>query len=199
MKEVFSVLAGVLFVVGFIPYIRAIWRDRHLLAGTPGKAEPRKVSWVIWASLDTITTAGMVDQGTLNGQIVAAVAGAWVVAALAWRYGASGWTTLDRCCFGGAFLAIVLWKVFGDSLFGIVTSLVVVSLGSIPTFVSAWKDPGREDKLAWTIFWVSCVCAVIAIPEWRLADAAQPIAFFAIETMMMYVLYVRPRTDAVAS
>jgi len=187
MKETLSILAGLLFVAAFVPYIRAILRK---------ETKPAKASWLIWASLDTITLAGMFFKDTVNGQILGAVLGAWVVAVLALKYGTPGWTKLDKACLVGAVLGIVLWQVFNDPVFGIVTSLSVVFLGSIPTFTSAWKDPSRENKLAWTIFWVSCVCAVIAIPHRTLADAAQPITFFAIETIMMYILFVRPRSLA---
>lgn len=185
MKETLSALAGLLYVAGYIPYIRAILQK---------ETKPAKSSWLIWASLDTITLAGMFVKHSVNGQILGAIIGAWVVAILALKYGMSGWTKLDKFCLGGAVLGIVLWRAFGNSVFGIMTSLSVMSIGSIPTFASAWKNPSHENKLAWTIFWISCVCAVIAIPHWTLADAAQPITFFAIESVMMYILYVRPRS-----
>lgn len=184
MKEIFSVIAGLLFVGAFVPYIRAILQK---------ETKPAKASWLIWASLDTITLAGMFFKDTVNGQILGAVLGAWVVAVLALKYGTLGWTKLDKFCIGGAVIGIVLWQVFNDPVFGIITSLIVIFLGSIPTFTSAWRDPSRENKLAWTIFWISCVCAIIAVPQWTLADAAQPITFLVIETVMMYILFVRPR------
>lgn len=183
MREALSALAGLLFVAAFVPYIRAILRK---------ETKPAKASWLIWASLDTITLAGMFSKGTTNGQILGAVLGSWVVVVFAMKYGTSGWTKLDKLCIGGAVLGITLWGVFNSPVLGIATVLGVVFTGSIPTFVSAWKDPSREDKLAWTIFWVSCVCAVIAIPHWTIADVSQPITFFAIETIMMYILFVRP-------
>lgn len=67
MKETLSVLAGLLFIAGFIPYIRAILRK---------ETKPAKASWIIWASLDTITIAGMYAKDTVNGQILGAVIGA---------------------------------------------------------------------------------------------------------------------------
>lgn len=185
MKEVLQVLAGLLYIAAFVPYIRAILRK---------ETKPAKASWLIWASLDTITLAGMFFNNTVNGQMLGVVLGAWVVALLALKYGTPGWTKLDKFCLGGGVLGIVLWQVFNDPILGIVTSLSVIFLGSFPTFTSAWKDPSRENKLAWTIFWVSCVCAVIAIPHWTLADAIQPITFFVIETIMMYILFIRPRS-----
>lgn len=192
-KSVLSIIAGFLFVLGFIPYIRAILRKE---TKETKPAKPAKASWLIWASLDTITLTGMFFEKTVNGQILGAVLGAWVVVALALKYGTPGWTKLDKFCLAGAVLGIVLWRMFNNPALGIMTSLSVVFIGSIPTFASAWKDPSREDKLAWTIFWISCVCAVIAIPQWTLADASQPITFFAIETIMMYILYIRPRSLA---
>lgn len=182
IRSVLSIVAGLLFIAAFVPYIRAIVR---------GDTKPAKASWVIWASLDSITIAGMYSKDAVNGQILGAVLGAWTVAVLAFRYGTPGWTLLDKFCLGGAVLGIVLWQVFSNPVLGIVTSLLVVFLGSIPTFTSAWKDPSKEDRTAWTIFWSSCVVAVVAIPSWTLQDASQPITFFVIESIMMYILYVR--------
>jgi hypothetical protein len=188
-RNALSIIAGIMFLVGFVPYIRAILRK---------ETKPAKASWIIWASLDYIVFAGMIAEKTVNGQILGAVAGATIVIGLALKYGTSGWTNIDKLCLGGAVLGIALWRVFNDPVLGIMTSCTVAFFGSIPTFVSAWKDPSREDKLAWTIFWVSCVCAVIAIPHWTPADAAQPLTFFAIESVMMYILYTRPRSLAPA-
>lgn len=186
-KNVLTLIAGVLFLLGFVPYIRAIVR---------GETKPAKASWVIWATLDTITLAGMFFKNAINGQIIGAVIGAWVVVILALIYGTRGWTKLDKYCLGGAVLGIALWVAFDNPVLGIVVSNIVVFLGAIPTFKSAWGDPSREDKMAWTIYWLSCVCAVLAIPAWTLADATQPVIFFITETVMMYILYVRARAFA---
>ncbi len=177
-----SVVSGVLFVAGFVPYIRAILR---------GETKPAKASWIIWATLDYIVLAGMIAEKTVNGQILGAVIGATIVIGLAMKYGASGWTKVDIFCLAGAVLGIILWLIFSNPVFGIMTSCTVAFIGSFPTFISAWKDPSLEDKVAWTIFWLSCVCAMIAIPKLTLADAAQPTTFFAIESIMMVILYTR--------
>lgn len=184
LKGVLSLVAGVLFVAAFVPYIRAILQK---------KTQPAKASWVIWATLDSITCAGMLVKHAVNGQIIGAILGAWMVVILAMKYGKPGWTRLDKFCLGGAVLGIALWTIFSCPALGIVTSLSVVFLGSIPTFANAWHDPSKEDRTAWTIFWVSCVFAVVAIPAFTWADAAQPLTFFSIETIMMYILYFRPR------
>lgn len=182
IKSVLSVVAGFLFVGGFVPYIKAILR---------GETKPAKASWIIWTSLDLTLLAGMIAENTVNGQIVGAVAGAMIVIGLTMKYGTAGWTRSDIRCLIGAILGITLWLIFKNPNFGILMSCGVAFVGSFPTFISAWEDPSREDKIAWTIFWISCVCAMFAIPHLTLADVAQPVTFFLIETIMMFILYVR--------
>jgi len=182
MKEIFSVLAGVIFVIGYIPYIISILRK---------KTKPAKASWIIWLSLDTITIASMFAMNALNGQMIGAVIGAWVIVILALKYGTPGWTLLDKICITGAIFGIVMWQLFDSPLLGILINLAVTFIGSIPTFLSAWEDPGREDKLAWILFLMSCICALIAVPDWNLADAAQPITFFVIEATVVAIIFLR--------
>jgi hypothetical protein len=184
MKTTLSLIAGILFIIAFIPYIIAIVRRQ---------TRPSKASWLIWAALDTIVLAGMYAEHTMNGQIIGATVGAWIIFVLSIKYGTSGWSRLDLFCLAGAVIGIGFWQTFNDPTLGILISCGVAILGSMPTFKSAWKNPAQEDKLAWTIFWLSCVCALAAIPAWTVADAAQPIAFSVIESTMMVILYIRVR------
>jgi hypothetical protein len=183
-KSILSTLAGILCVIGYIPYIRAILKK---------ETKPAKASWIIWAALNSITVAGMIEKHTVNDQILGATIGTWVVFLLALKYGKSGWRLLDKLCLGGAAFGIVLWWIFDNPVVGIITSLSVAFLGSFPTFKSAWNNPSQEDRAAWTIYGLSSVMAVLAIPAWTLADAAQPITFLMIETIMIYLLWLGPR------
>lgn len=184
MREVLSVVSGILFFGACLPYIVAIIRK---------KTEPKKATWLIWAIMDTVIFAGMYAKGVTNGQIIAAVLSGWIIAALALKYGIPGWSKTEKRCLGGTVLGIVLWAMFKNPLLGIVIICIVGLLGSVPTFQSALENPEKEDRLAWTIWWISCVVAVLAIPHWTLADAAQPLAFATIESIMMYLLWIRPR------
>ena len=185
MKETMSYLAGLFYVAAFLPYVHAILQK---------KTKPKRATWIVWASLDIITLAAMYKTDTVNWQILGATVGALIVAGLSLKFGIPGWKKLDKLCLAGAILGIAFWKTFSSPTLGIMISLCVGFLGSFPTFESAWKHPERENKWAWTIFWISCVFAVIAIRHWTLDDAAQPIMFLVIETIMMYILFVHARS-----
>ena len=180
MRETFSLIAGILLVCGYVPYIRAILK---------GTTKPAKASWAIWACLDTVALYGMYLQNSVNGQIVGATLGAIVVAMLSIKYGKPGWTKLDEYCLAGAVIGISL--IFLSPRWSLLASLATIFVGSFPTFRSAWNDPRLENKLAWTLGWFSCVFAICAVPKWTVQDAAQPMTFFAIQTVMMYLLYCR--------
>lgn len=206
-KETLTVIAGALFVISFVPYGTAILINNERLARTrtvrllskvfkvTEPARPMWSSWLIWATLDTITLAAMVTEGTLNGQIVGVVGGAWIIFALTLKYGEASWTWLDTFCLVGAIVGIAV-ILTGDGVLTLKISMAVVIIASVPTAVSAWKDPTNENRIAWSIMWISCVAAVFAIPgiplEWKFADMAQPLVFFGIETVVVVILYLRP-------
>lgn len=183
IRSLFSILSGIIFLAGFFPYIRAVLR---------GRAKPSKSSWIIWASLDTVALAGMCVSHTLNGQILAATCGSWMVVILALKHGIPGWSKLDKTCLVGALLGILLWIIFANPVLAILASMSVVFLGSMPTFRSVWEDPDRENLAAWVCYWISCIFSFLAIPRWTLAAAAQPMVFFAMDTIVLALL-LRPK------
>ena len=61
--KILSIVAGILFLLGFVPYIKAIRQ---------GTAKPSKVTWFVWAVLNSIVLGGMYTKDSLNGQIVGA-------------------------------------------------------------------------------------------------------------------------------
>ncbi len=180
--SVLSAIAGLLQFCGLAWYVYKIIRKQ---------VRPAKATWIIWASLDVIAFAGMYHEGKVNGLITGATIGVLGVVVSAMIYGTSGWTRTDKICFGGTITAILSWWALDNAVFGIIVSLIAMCIGSIPTFISGWEKPDGENKLAWTIFAVSGLCAVIAIPQPTLADAAQPIVFLAIDLGVLSVVCIR--------
>jgi len=190
LKNTLSILSGILFFAGFIPYIVSILK---------GVAKPSKASWIVWCALDAVTIAGMLAKHSITGQIVGAFVGSCALVVLSLKYGKSGWTRIDKGCLVGGALGILLWAAFRDADYGIVVSMSVVLIGTIPTIISAWQNPANEDRTAWTIFFLSCMPAMAAIPAWTWADALQPSVYLTGDTVMVFILYARPSLLAKAT
>lgn len=183
-KEIWALLGGIIAAIATAPYIIAILRK---------KARPTRVSWLIWSIIDTLVVAGMVSKHTMNWQMGVATLGAYTIFLLAVKYGEGNWKTIDKVCLVGALIGLVLWKMFDNATFGIIIGLVMLFLGAIPTFVSAWHDPSKEDRVAWLLFWLSCIATMLSISKWTIDIIAQPILFTVIESTMMFILWIKPR------
>lgn len=177
----FSVLSGILTILGYIPYLRAIVRK---------ETQPVLTTWVIWATLDTIALAAMIVKDTTNGSIISAAVGSWVVVALTLKYGVIRWAWVDGVCFVGALFGIGL--IFGSPRWALQVTLASILVSAVPTFFSTWQDPNRENKAAWIIYFFACVVAVLSIRKWTMEDAAQPIVFLVVSLVMLVLLLIVP-------
>lgn len=178
-----NTLSGILFFVAFLPYIITI---------VGGQTIPSPLSWAIWASVDTLALVAMMKKKVAVGQLIGAVSGAWIVTVLAILYGKPEMRLMEWIAIAGAVVGIALWKIYGDSIFGIVCSQIAVFVGAFPTFMGAYANPKQEDALSWCIWTASCFCALFAVKKWTVADALQPVTFATIETVMVLLVVVRP-------
>lgn len=183
MKKKFSLLSGILFFAAFLPYVWAIVHRQTV---------PSPVSWAIWAAVDTLALVAMKKANALNGQIMGAVAGAWVITTLALIFGEPTMGSIEWVSIVGAVAGIVLWQMTGKPKLAIICSQAAVFVGAVPTFASAYANPGLENPVAWSIWLTSCICMLIAVPKWDLANALQPITFTVIEAVMVILVVFRP-------
>lgn len=178
-----NTVSGVLCFIAFLPYVLAIAR---------GQTVPSPVSWAIWASVDTLALLAMRKERAMSGQLTGAVAGAWIITILALIFGRSAMGTVEWLSISGAVAGIILWQRTGNAVFAIICAQIAVLAGAIPTFVGAYNDPSQEDAVAWSIWFVSCICALLAIKKWDIANALQPLTFAVVETVMVVLVIIRP-------
>ena len=183
-KEMFSVIAGILSICGLALYIRSI---------IVGETKPAKASWIIWATITTITMISLYLEGSINGQIVGSTIGNWGVVIALFRY-KSIWKPSHKFYIASAFVGIVLSVLFRDPMFAIAISLGVTLIGAFPTFSSTWEDSNREYKPTWTLYAISCIFVLLAIPELSVKDCIQPITYAIVGGVMIYLLYLRPKS-----
>ena len=194
-KEFANWLAGLLYAIGFVPYILSIWWTRELPAGAIGKTVPEKASWTVWAIIDTILFFGMLARNSVNGQIIAASIGIWATVIFAMKFGRPGWKPRDKWCLSISLFGLILWQLFSNPEIGILVGLAAGCIAAWPTFEEAWKHPGSEpflSKLGWITFAVGSVVALFAVPKWDIANAAIPIVFALIDIPATLIICLRP-------
>ncbi len=184
MQEALSILAGALFTAAFVPYLRDIWKKE-------GWAEPSITSFGIWSVLDSITLATMWAHGTFSWQVFGGLLGAIAVFLSALFRGTFSWGWVDTACTALAALGAFAWATSGNPLLGLACSLFATFIAVGPSAAGAWKDPSKESKTAWTMFFVACLIQICAIRDWTTAGIAQPLTFLAVNTTMAGIVWFR--------
>ncbi len=186
-QEVGSALGAVFALGGYIPYIRGI---------LSGKTKPSKVTWILWVALDLLTLAGMIASHSINGQIVAAIAGGIFVTYMAVKRGHNEWTYREKGYLVGGAMGILLWFITRDPRAAIAISLLVVFFAAFPTYELAWKRPQDENLRAWMCGAFAGIPVLVTLPEWTPGNAAQPFSWTIINgitvLILIYRLYIRP-------
>ena len=179
--HVSSVLAhapGVLFGLGYVLLIVDILRK---------KWRPQRVTWFIWTAVNFIVLWGMYQKHAVNDVIVVATICTAAVAGLSvWR-GLGGWTTMDKLCVGGAVIGAAIAAIRPTA--GLVASCLVILIGALPTFAHAYREPKKENFLAWGFFWMGSTWCALCLPDRSLAVSAQPITFLLLNAIVFSLLW----------
>ncbi|MBX4199077.1 hypothetical protein KW800_02260 [Candidatus Parcubacteria bacterium] len=187
-KSFLNNLSGALIILAFVPLIiSVVWKGY----------KPPKSSWIIWAVVDTVIAVGMYQKHALNMQLIGTLLGVWIAVAVLLKYGESGWSRWQITQLVIAAIGVGLWQIFGESNIGIATGCGLLFLGAVDSWKDAWQNPEGQKNIwgraSWTLFWVSCPPAVLAVSQHSFAGYAQPITFLAIESVMMFlILFAQP-------
>lgn len=184
--ETLSILSGVVLGAANLIYIVSTIR---------GNTKPTRGSWVTWAVLDAVLLWSMYTKHVVNGQVIAGLASSAAVATLSLfpRWGKPGWTKIEKICLAAMPLGLALWWLEHDASWGIGIFLLLIAIGCLPTYESAWIDPGRESRWAWTLSFFSSVIMTCALTDWSFASAAQPVVWLLTQIPMMYFVWLHKK------
>lgn len=178
----FGRIAGLVALAGFLPYVVAILRRQ---------TRPNRATWWIWTVVGALLCVSYYSAGARDAiwVPVSYVAGPFVTALLALRYGEGGWTRLDRFCLAGAALSLAIWWGSGSALLALLMNVLLDAFGAIPTVWKTWAAPESEDLAAWVCFFAGSGLNLLALDGWTIESALYPVYLTGIAAVMvMFIL-----------
>lgn len=177
-------VAGIVSLIGFVPYLASVLRK---------KTRPNRATWWIWTVVGTILCASYYASGARHSiwVPVSYMIGPLCTALVSIKYGEGGWTRFDRFCFGGAGASLLLWALSGSALVALIANITIDLLGALPTVKKAYAEPESEDRLSWTLFFVSNALNLLAVETWTIATALYPLYLFTICGIITMILLLR--------
>lgn len=176
-----GIVAGVLALGGYIPYIYTIFT---------GATKPNKATWIIWSVVGGLLAFSYLAEGDPNsiwlplGYFI----GPLIVAILSFRYGYSEWSKLDIICLVTAMISVIPWVLSKDATLTLVINVLIDSTGAIPTLVKTYREPDTEDLTAWTIFFIANTLQLFSISQWHISVIYPVYLFFLAAAMVLLIV-----------
>lgn len=187
IKNVIGIIAIVLTFVGYIPYIRDIFK---------GKTKPHIYSWFLWGFVTTIAFALQVSGGAGIGAYVTLAAALLciVVFILGLRLkGKRDITLSDTLFFVLAFIALFLWLVAKQPVLSAILVTATDLLGFAPTIRKSWNNPHSETLSFYLLNSLRFLLAVIALQHYSIITALYPITWMFANGLFGVLLMIRRR------
>ncbi len=181
----FGVLAAVVSVIAFFPYIFAILK---------GQTKPSGASWWAWTAITFVTVSSSWFAGA-SWQVLflplTLCFSQLAVAILSIKHGDNNWDITNKLAIGGAFLGVVLWLLTGQPLVALIIAILADICASIPNFRHVFTHPEQENQLSWALGWLTAVFEVLAMTTWSLAESGWAV-YFLLNMSLTLFLVLRP-------
>lgn len=189
--EIWALLAFMLSVTSYIPYLYAVMTD---------KTKPTLSAWVSWGLMDCAILAGMYQADTIAWQMVAYLSGVGLVlAASIYKGAALGWTRFDTACVSMVAVAAVGWLITNSAELMISLAVAATVIGTIPLIRNLISGKGTESLLAWVLVLIGGIFGVLAIPHMSIAGALMPVVFVLVQTLVVTLILLKQSDSRLAS
>src|SRR5712691_6833852 len=161
-----GIVAGVFAFADIGLYIIAIF-GRDYRGRRIKKTVPNRATWIIWASVGIILAASYDAAGATDTIWfpIAYALGFIIIAALSIPHGEGGIVLTDLLCLFGAAASAWAWWEFSSPQIALFATISMDAFGAIPTVKKSWREPSKENRLAWSSGFIGSVANVLAI-DW---------------------------------
>lgn len=187
LESIVGQVAGVVFILGFLPYIFSIVK---------GDTKPNRTTWIIWTAIGTVSLVQDYAVGSRSSIWVSAgaVLGPFVIAILSLKYGSKEKDSTEKYYFMGSLAALILWYFTGSPLMGLALNIFIDFCGAMPTILKTWKDPESEDFSSWVMFLTGNLINLFAVRELIALSSIYPIYLYTLSFGMVFIIVRKYRS-----
>ena len=178
-------VAGIIGLLGYIPYVLAIIRR---------KTTPNPATWWIWSVVGWAAFASYYAAGeheTFWLMLTYAV-GPSIIGLLSFKYGkVDALEKFDIACLAISFISVILWQLTDNPLLALTINLAIDITGALPTIRKTYLQPDSEDALSWSVFWTGNTlnfAVILFSGQWNAASIPYPLYLCLLASSMMILI-----------
>lgn len=161
IKIIFAVLALIVSITAFYPYIRDIFLN---------KTKPHVYTWLIWTITQGIAVFALWYGGGGWGAIELTIGTflVFIIFLFSIKKGTKNITKSDTMILFIALLSVIVWWKLDNLILAVVMVSLIDSFGYIPSWRKCWNDPYSETINTWILFIIGNIFAIFALDKYNL-------------------------------
>jgi hypothetical protein len=167
LPEYFAIIGAIIGSLGGLFY---------LYETVVGKAQPNRITWLLWGIFPMVIFAAQKAQGVKGVSWATFVAGfiplLVVVASLFNRKAYWKSEARDYWLMAAAIAGLILWAVTDNPSLALLFSLLADMLAAIPTVIKAARHPRSESWIAYAISAFGFGMSLLSVPTHNLENSA---------------------------
>jgi hypothetical protein len=187
MKEVLTVLATLLAIASFAPYIADTLR---------GRTKPHLYTYLIWTAVTVLVFAGQLEGGAGVGAWATGVVALLllIVLLLCFKFGTSDVTRFDFALLILGLVAIIPWWFTKDPALSVMLATSINVFAFIPTLRKLWHDAASENLLSWVMNMLRHACGVGALATYTVATYFYPLVHLFMSALTVTIIITRSKS-----
>ncbi|MCD4704457.1 hypothetical protein K8R66_00060 [bacterium] len=183
IKAIFGILSAVLVLLGGIPYIINIHRN---------KIQPHILSWIGWAFITALGAFAMLASGSewtvaiLFANTVSCLI--IVIYSILKKNGVWSTSIYDFIFFSLGMLGLVLWQTLNLPILAIICAIIADFSFGLPTIIKTFKSSKSETYFAWSFFVISGLLSLFAVKSFIFSDLAYPLYLFLFDSVVLLLV-----------
>ena len=186
MKEVFGIVAAILTLTGYAPYIRDTIK---------GKTRPHVYSWFLYTLIAFLVFGIQYRHNAGAGAYITLTAGmlCLLLFFLGLRSGEKHITRFDTGVLILTLVAIGIWLLAKQPVISVTLATLVDLMAFIPTIRKTWCEPHTETLSLYTTNVVRYVVALVALSSFTFVNALYPVVWLLANGLFAVGLILRRR------
>lgn len=183
-KLIIAIVASILTVVGFVPYLKDIFAR---------KTKPHLYTWLIWSITQITATIALLYGGGKFGSISLIVGTILVLSTLllSFKYGTKNITKSDKIILALALLAIIVWWQLESPLLALFMVSAIDGIGYIPTIRKSFVDPWSETISFWAMMALVDLLAIASNDQYNLLTTTYITTIFVANIIIVSICFFR--------
>ncbi len=184
LKLIATSLSMLLGAAAFVPYLLSVKKDT---------TRPHPYTWLILCLTQATATAGLFagHAGLISYGFLTGTAMTGIIFLLSLRHAKENIARGDNLILAAALIAMSMWWILDHHRVAIFMVSIIDFIAYIPTIRKVWRDPKSENAIAWTLFALSFLFALLALESYSLLTVPYLIAVLLADTIIATIVFSR--------